>query len=71
MDGRPIHRLTYNGISITAATWSSDGRYIANSPGKQIGDEKLIIIIDNIGQKVSKIVEILKEAMTVLDILIE
>jgi hypothetical protein len=56
MDGKLIHRLTYDGVLKTAATWSPDGQYIAYSSGTQIGDEKSIIIIDNIGQKVSKIV---------------
>jgi dipeptidyl aminopeptidase/acylaminoacyl peptidase len=56
IDGRPIHRLTYDGILKTAAIWSPDGQYIAYSPGTQIGDEKSIIIIDNRGQEVSRIV---------------
>lgn len=56
IDGRPIHRLTYDGILKTAATWSPDGKYIAYSIGTPIGEEKAIIIVDNAGQEVSKII---------------
>jgi dipeptidyl aminopeptidase/acylaminoacyl peptidase len=55
-DGRLIHRLTYDGILKTAAIWSPDGRYIAYSPATPIGEGKSIIIIDNIGKEISKIV---------------
>jgi dipeptidyl aminopeptidase/acylaminoacyl peptidase len=62
MDGRPIHRLTYDGVLKTAATWSPNGQYIAYSPGTQIGDEKAIIIVDSTGQEVSKIIVDPKES---------
>lgn len=62
MDGRPIHRLTYDGVLKTAATWSPDGQYIAYSPGTQIGDEKAIIIVDNTRREVSKIIVDPKES---------
>lgn len=55
-DGRPISRLTYDGVVKDAATWSPDGQYIAYNTRTLIGEEKAIIIVDNTGREVSKII---------------
>lgn len=56
IDGRPIHRLTYDGVFKNTATFSPDGQYIAYSLATDYGDEKSIIIVDNAGQELSKVI---------------
>lgn len=55
--GKIIQRLTHDGVYKTAAAWSPDGKYIAYAPAPFSNfDEKAIVIVDNIGNEISKII---------------
>jgi Tol biopolymer transport system component len=55
-DGKPIQRLTFDGALKTAATWSPDGNFIACCPNTPQGQEKAIMIMDNAGRQITKII---------------
>lgn len=60
-DGKPVQRLTFVGRMKTAATWSPNREYIAytaygTDPPYGYGFEKAIVIIDNVGREISKII---------------
>ncbi len=54
--GKLIQRLSYDGLFKNTAAFSPDGQYIAYSSDSELGKEKAIVIVDNAGQEISKII---------------
>ncbi len=57
--GKPAQCLTYDGAaktSMTPATWSPNGKFIAYSIDTPYGEEKAIFIVDNAGREINKII---------------
>ncbi len=61
-DGIPIQRLAFIGGMKATATWSPYEKYIAYGLSTPIGEEKAIIILDNTGQEITKIIVEPKES---------
>jgi hypothetical protein len=55
-DGKSVQPIATVGIMKAAVTWSPDGEYIAYSTSNPVGEEQAIIIVDNAGRQVAKII---------------
>jgi uncharacterized protein with WD repeat len=55
-DGKLVQPIAIVGRMKAAVTWSPDGEYIAYSTSNPVGEEQSILIVDNAGRQVAKII---------------